>query len=548
MTRKFYLAALILAFGIAPMFAQNASDDFKSGKMTFSPKPKTTWELGLHFGNYFIQGDVESTLPSLGFGLHLRKSVNYVFSWRADFFYGTAKGFDGILRRHSSLGGGLFDPTYSPYANLNSGYLVSYKTNSYYGAIQGVLNMGNILFHSESNKWNVYTAFGLGLHGQSVKLDLTDGNGQAYADIANRTGYTPEKASTAAGRKEIRNAAKNIYDGVYETEYVATVQTGIFNLGDDDKVNVMATFSLGVSRKLSRRVNIALEHQVNFIDSDNLDGVVFASAIDRTRSGDFGHYTNLRVNFNIGSFSKRSEPLYWMNPVAPAMEDIAELKRRPVLDLTDTDGDGIIDMLDKEPNSPAGARVDTRGVTLDSDADGVPDHLDKEPFSSPGVKTDKDGVAMVPKYTTEDDVNRIVNGKLEEFKKEDRCGKWFLPTVNFDLDRSKLRPETYTQLHQVAQVMKLCPNTCVAVIGHTDVRASEAYNDRLSYRRASAVVDYLVSNYGIERSRFKLMYSGESSPLIQKSSSDREHFVNRRVEFRVCNPDDKEMDAPAGIK
>ena len=548
MTRKFHIIAFILAFGITSVFAQNASDDFKSGKMTYTPKPKTTWEVGVHLGNYFIQGDVESTIPSLGFGLHLRKSVNYVFSWRADFFYGSARGFDGILRQHSSLGGGLFDPTYAPYANQAGGYFVSYKTNTYYGAIQGVLNLGNILFHSENNKWNVYSVFGLGLHGHTTKLDLTDDGGNAYADLANRTGFTPDRASTSAGRKEIRNAAKNIYNGVYDTEYVATTQTGLFNLGDNDKLNVMATFALGVSRKLSRRVNLGLEHQITFVDSDNLDGVVFASSTNRTRSGDMGHYTNLRVSFNIGSFSKRTEPLYWMNPLAPAMEDIAELKRRPVLDLTDTDGDGVIDMLDKEPNSPAGARVDTRGVTLDSDGDGIPDHLDKEPFSPPGFKVDKDGTAIVPKYTTEDDVNRIVDGKLDALRKESACGKWFLPTVNFDLDRSKLRPETYSHLHQVAQVMKMCPNVCVAVTGHTDVRGSEAHNDRLSYRRAAGVIDYMVSNYGIDRSRFKLMYAGKSSLMIQKSSSDREHFVNRRVEIRVCNPDDKEMPAPAGIK
>lgn len=549
MIRKFYLTALILGFGIAPIFAQDVSEDFKSGKMTFSPKPKTTWEIGLHLGNYFIQGDVESTLPSLGFGLHLRKSLGYVMSLRSDFFYGSAKGFDSFLRKHTSQGGSLFGESYAVIANVPEGYFVSYKTDVYSGSLEAVINVGNILFHSDKVNWNFYTAFGIGLQGHTTKLDLTGDDGLPYTNLINRTGYSAEKISTAAGRKEIKDAAKAIYNGIYDTEFKPPVKTGLFNLGDNGTLNVMANVSLGISRKINRRVSLSIEHKVNFVDSDDLDGVIFGSNdSDRTRSGDFGHYTHLRVNFNIGSFSKKSEPMYWMNPILPTMEDIAELKRRPVLDLTDTDSDGIIDMLDKEPNSVAGARVDTRGVTLDSDGDGISDHLDKEPFSPPGVKTDKEGVAMVPKYTTEDDVNRIVDGKLEEIKKEDKCGKWFLPTINFDLDRSKLRPDAYTQLHQVAQVMKMCPNTCIAVIGHTDVRASEAYNDRLSYRRAAAVIDYLVSNYGIERSRFRLMYSGESSPLIQKSSSDREHFINRRVELRVCNPDDKEMDAPTGIK
>ena len=56
------------------------------------------------------------------------------------------------------------------------------------------------------------------------------------------------------------------------------------------------------------------------------------------------------------------------------MNDIAELKARPVLDLTDSDSDGVIDMLDQEVDTPSGAPVDTRGVALDSDGDGVADY------------------------------------------------------------------------------------------------------------------------------------------------------------------------------
>src|SRR4030095_5746834 len=45
---------------------------------------------------------------------------------------------------------------------------------------------------------------------------------------------------------------------------------------------------------------------------------------------------------------------------------------------TDTDGDGVADMFDKEPNTPAGSPVDSHGVTRDTDGDGVPDWKDKQ--------------------------------------------------------------------------------------------------------------------------------------------------------------------------
>ena len=48
--------------------------------------------------------------------------------------------------------------------------------------------------------------------------------------------------------------------------------------------------------------------------------------------------------------------------------------------LKDSDGDGVPDYLDKEPNTPASARVDSQGTTMDLMAMGFPDHVDKCPF------------------------------------------------------------------------------------------------------------------------------------------------------------------------
>lgn len=590
MTKRIYLLTLLMAFVFASAYSQDDAftkssytDEmtqdpeqnkmWKMGQTSYSAKPKSAWELGVHVGHLFIDGDVDRTLPGgYGLGLHLRKSIHYVFSIRADLFYGKATGLDPqpwradrpSINGNSVIdqGGGLrewgrandpdFVNDYEKYVG-GQGWFPSHQTTYVYGALQGVINIGNLLFHKDRNKWNWYLALGVGLDNHNTKLDLLDGDGNAYTNLRDRTGFnTINDFDTKAGRSAIKDALNEIYDGEYETD--GFKKQGIFRIGDDTNIHVVWTGSMGISRKLSRRINLGIEHQVMVTDNDYLDGIKFRTGLDATNNVDLLHYTNLRLGINLGNLDKVTEPLYWLNPLDATMNDIAQLKQRPILDLTDEDGDGIIDMLDQELDTPAGCPVDTRGVTLDSDGDGYADCKDEEPYSPPGFDVNDKGVAAVP-YVTEDDVNTIINNKtvvmMEEVDRKiaaNDCGKWFLPMIHFDLDRFNIKPEFYGQLHHVANVMKMCPNVCVAAVGHTDARNSNDYNRVLSYNRAQAAVDYLVTNYGIDRSRFKLMYGGEDSPMMggANAKTEAQHYMNRRVEFRLCESGDSDMGRPEG--
>lgn len=588
MTKRIYLLTLLLAFGFVCVQAQDDAftktsytDEmtkdpeqnkmWKMGQTKYSAKPKSAWELGVHVGHLFIDGDVDRTLPGgYGLGLHLRKAVHYVFSIRADLFYGKATGLDpqawSADRPSSNPGGGVNaggglrewgvagDPDYvNDYEKYvgTEGWFPSHQTTYIYGALQGVINIGNILFHKDRNKWNWYLALGVGLDNHNTKLDLLDADGNAYQNLQTAVGWTPELFDTKSGRKEIKDALNNIYDGEYETD--GFKKQGIFRIGDDTNIHVVWTGSMGISRKLSRRINLGLEHQVMVTDNDYLDGIKFRTGLDQSNNVDLLHYTNLRLGINLGNLDKVTEPLYWLNPLDATMNDIAELKQRPVLDLTDEDGDGIIDMLDQELDTPAGCPVDTRGVTLDSDGDGIADCKDEEPYSPPGWDVDDKGVAQVQYGMSEEEVNQIVDNKTSAMMSTintltEDCGKWFLPMIHFDLDRYNIKPEFYGQLHHVANVMKMCPNVCVSVVGHTDARNTNEYNKVLSYNRAQSAIDYLVTNYAIDRSRFKLMYGGEESPMMggENARSEAAHYMNRRVEFRVCNDADSDMSQPEG--
>lgn len=511
--------------------------EIKMEKSVFPPKPKNAWELGVHGGHFFIDGDVDSRIPGgFGVGLHLRKAVHYAFSVRADFMYGQASGLDPQMWTHKSKGGGLVEDVFAPYANQD-GWFPAYKTSYGYLALQGVLNIGNILFHKENNKWNIYTGLGVGLSNFNTKLNLLGDNNQPYSGLSSIA--SSHNYDTKEGRKEIKKSVDALYDDTYETP--SWEKKGIFRIGDETNVHVVFTGSVGVARKLSRRVNLAIEHQVMLSDNDMMDGIGFRTAYDQTNNNDIAHYTNLRLGINLGSFDKVTEPLYWLNPLKYQMNDIAELKARPVFDLTDSDGDGIIDMLDQEPDTPMGARVDTKGIALDSDGDGIPDYKDKEPFSPAGYPVDNDGVAQVKCCITMDDVNNAIDMKMEG--KSD-CGKWFLPMVHFDPDKTNVKPEYYGHLHHVATVMNMCPDLCISVTGYSDINSKNKNKDALSYARAENVADYLVSKYGIDRNRIKVGYANDVNPTFKNNKS--EGYMNRRVEIKVCGTENVEMTKPEG--
>ncbi len=557
MTRKLYVfVAFLISMSLNAQtdeMKEKGDAGFRMGQSNYKAKPKNAWELGIHAGHFFVDGDVDRTIPGgYGLGLHLRKAIHYAFSIRADLFYGVATGLEPQPYTHSSvnrgdgIGGGLVEKEYAPYANNAQGWFPSHKTRQIYGVMQGIVNIGNILFHKPNNKWNWYLGVGAGLSNHVTKLDLLDASGNPYQNLTTATGFSQSEFDTKAGRGRIKDKLNAIYDGKYETE--GPKKAGIFRLGDETNVHVMFTGSVGVSRKINKRFNIGIEHQVMATDNDYLDGIRFLNTAAFTQNIDISHYTNIRFAINIGKMESTTEPLYWVNPLESTMNDIAELKARPVLDLTDADTDGVLDIMDQETDTPAGASVDTRGRALDSDNDKIPDYKDKEPYSPIGYDINKDGVANVKKCEsclTEADVFRMIDSRAKANKGSD-CGKWFLPMIHFDLDKSNLKPEFYGHLHHVATVMKQCPSICVAVVGHTDVRSSNNYNNVLSYNRSQAAIDYLVSNYGIDKSRLKLMYGGEDAPMVTKGNGSKEHYMNRRVEFRLCEPTDADMAKPEG--
>jgi len=108
-----------------------------------------------------------------------------------------------------------------------------------------------------------------------------------------------------------------------------------------------------------------------------------------------------------------------------------------------------------------------------------------------------------------------------------------LKGVNFAFNSAELTPESKKILDQDRDVARLKgePDIRVEVAGHTDSVGSDAYNQKLSERRAQSVVDYLVS-IGVDPKRLKAVGYGKKQP-VASNDTEAGRAQNRRVELQV---------------
>lgn len=182
--------------------------------------------------------------------------------------------------------------------------------------------------------------------------------------------------------------------------------------------------------------------------------------------------------------------------------------------LKDSDGDGIPDYLDAEPNTPAGARVDSKGTTIDSDGDGIPDHLDKCPFLPGPSSTNGCPVEQIKK-------------EIDYFKKAINDG---YVNIYYAFDSTKPLGYSLSSASYVANFMNRNPGVSVEIKGYADELGPEDYNIRLSEKRAETVYDLLVS-LGVDASRLSFKGYGEDTSVSKASASARQ--MARRASFEI---------------
>jgi len=116
--------------------------------------------------------------------------------------------------------------------------------------------------------------------------------------------------------------------------------------------------------------------------------------------------------------------------------------------------------------------------------------------------------------------------------------------IEFDIDQDVIRPEYHDQVARVGNFMKKYPTTTAVIEGHTDNAGTYDHNMMLSQKRADSVVNDLVQNYGIDRSRLAAKGYGFTRP-VGDNATDAGRQKNRRIEAIIdCAFDVQQITPP----
>jgi OOP family OmpA-OmpF porin len=445
-------ASLVAALGFA---------DVAQAQTVFGGRSQyRTWSIGVQGGittpNVLIGGSnnfgqkVGYFQNKVGeyYGLTVRKQFSHLFGLELEGNRGSIKTYN-----HDVSG---------PKAENALGAQSAKTDVNWAASLNGVFQLGTIDFLRRENSVNFYAKVGLGvLANNPVQFKNNEfGGGEVY----NNKG---KWGSEIFGDRE------------------AT--------GDRDfKLSAYVPVGVGAKFKLSEVVALNLGYTMNFTD----DNLLFGPG----RSDVKGKFSNVYggLEFTLGSRDKQN--LTFANPVAtmydelkdPSLRNEVEALKQRVSTLegtvnalnTDSDGDGVSDKFDKEPNSPAGAVVDGSGRQIK--------------FPEPVV-------------------NNVTSSN------------GYVAPIQFEFDSSVLKTQSYATLDKVAKEVR-DNNSSVTLDGYASAEGSEAYNLSLSKDRANAVKQYLV-NAGVASSKITANGYGEANP-VASNATEEGRVQNRRVEIK----------------
>ena len=487
------LKSLLLIVAILGHTSSQAQSDYFS---KFSSAQK--WSVGAQVSPTFGHFDAPHENLSFSGGLHVKYSASQTLGLKASANIGKMAG--------SKNGTDLF---WSASRN-DSKSSYEYANNFIDADVSAVITAGNWSFLRPLRKVQTFVSFGVGIISSDVEGEITD--------AADASSY----ALSFPGGMEYFDA-----NGNATTDFAQTVRATSAYSGTD------LTFPLGLGMKynLNDKFDLGLEWKTRLTRSDDLDAhdfELFNSTAERNRAWDSYSTLGVQLSYKLGD-KDRDDHNDWLNPVETLYSEMDSINKSLKNLMADTDGDGVADHFDKDNETPEGVKTYGDGTAVDTDGDGVPDSNDKEIFSlvtdvdADGVAKDDDGDGIPNALDAEPNspAGAMVDSKGKAFEIKEssayNCDNVTLPTIMFDNGSSKISSSSYGALYTLAEKMRMCPTLSVTATGYTRSKSGE----RLAWKRANSIIDHLEANYGIERSRITTDYAADADV----------DYASKRIDF-----------------
>lgn len=203
----------------------------------------------------------------------------------------------------------------------------------------------------------------------------------------------------------------------------------------------------------------------------------------------------------------------------------------PKLEIKDSDGDGVMDELDKCPDTPPGVAVDGSGCPLPEPKiikEAIPLSFDNNecPVKIDLPDRDRDGV--------EDSLDQCPNTPCDFTVDSKGCPVKANLRIHFETDKARITAHSRPLVEKFADFLVTNKGSLVHIVGHTDWRGSDNYNMVLSKKRAQSVRDALIE-LGVSASRLSTEGKGETEPMAT-NKTDEGMALNRRIEVKLTYP------------
>ena len=311
-------------------------------------------------------------------------------------------------------------------------------------------------------------------------------------------------------------------------------------------------FGLTGKYRLNDKIDITASTKYYQTFTDLLDATLVSGKDINGAKNDQFIYFSLGFTYKIGN---KKQSLEWYSPLDKMYHSQKKVHKQIDGLTKDSDGDGVADQFDKNPQTPEGISVDGGGNALDVDMDGVADYLDVDPFTNKGASVDEFGKEL------DDDEDGIPNSKDLEPNTESGAlvtyqgvtlkgiggvSSSYLPSVYFSSGSVSLRQADIKQLAIVAKTLRNNPGLNLVVVGHADSSGDVYTNQQLGLDRANVVINHLKDVYGVDSNRLTPDSKGETIPLALTPAiqveiegrgiaiDDYLSEINRRVDFEIA--------------